>query len=814
MFMDRICAAPAASVTARQTARLISTLVFVLTLLLLPGTLTRAFAAPPAGTIEGIAKDALERPLAGAGVRLEAPDGSVVARTTTDDTGRYRFTAIPAGIYSVVAEKAGFDTATAIASLDASTGATADLTLASQQALDMRVVAQRLAEARLAIQPRIGATTYTLTDKAIENQPGGENNSLQQVVLQAPGVTADSLAQGQIHVRNEHSNVQYRINGVILPDGVTGFGQTLSPRFASSIDLITGALPAEYGLRTAGIIDIQTKSGAFTPGGSIGIYGGSHGLIQPSLEYAGSVGHYNYFFAGDYLQSHLGLENPTGSYNPIHDDTKQGHGFAYLEDILDSTSKVSLILGTFQGHFQIPNIPGQTPPGLGTGGAPITVNGVSTFDSAKLNETQREIAHYGVLSYLKSQQDYTFQVAAFAKYSSLTFRPDPLGDLIFNGIAQNAYRRSIASGLQAEGSYKLTPDHTLRSGLIVTGERTTSQTTSLVVPTDPVTGNQSGSPFLIPDSGAKTGWTYSAYLQDEWRVLPTVTVNYGGRFDVVDAFTHENQISPRLNAVWQATPTTTLHAGYARYFTPPPFELVSITNVGNLQNTSGAPPGTGNATVKAERADYFDIGASQQIIPGLKVGVDVYYKHSHNLIDEGQFGSPIILTPFNYRSAWNRGVEITTTYDNGPFSFYGNLAIAQQKAKDIVSSQFNFSPDDLAYIAAHAINTDHAQLLTASAGASYLWRSTRFSVNVIAGSGLRSSPAGIPNNGSLPSYEQVNLGVSHRFESAPGGPLEIRFDVINLLDEVYKIRDGTGVGIGAPQFGPRRSFFAGIKKEF
>jgi outer membrane receptor protein involved in Fe transport len=231
--------------------------------------------------------------------------------------------------------------------------------------------------------------------------------------------------------------------------------------------------------------------------------------------------------------------------------------------------------------------------------------------------------------------------------------------------------------------------------------------------------------------------------------------------------------------------------------------------------TSGASLSPQNDPVKPERAHYFDVGVSQDLLPGLKVGVDAYYKYAHDQIDESQFGAPVILTPFNYRVGRNRGVEITTSYENGPFSYYGNLALAQQKAKQIISAQFNFSPDDLAFAASHPINTDHSQLMTASAGVSYLWEDTRFSLDVIAGSGVRTTRSDGPiNGGTVPSYEQVNLGVSHRFEQAPGGPLTVRLDLINVLDEIYLIRSQFGSGVAAPQFGPRRTLFAGLKKEF
>ncbi len=684
--------------------------------------------------------------------------------------------------------------------------AAADTEAAPQTLETTTVTAKRLDAVRADIEPRLGASVYTIPDQAILNQPGGDDNPLNQVMLQAPGVSQEAF--GQLHIRNEMANIQYRLNGIILPEGVSFFGQSLSPRFASSIDLITGALPAQYGMRTAGIIDITTKNGAYDNGGYLGMYGGSYSRLQPSAVYGGSVGSFNYFLSADYVQNDIGIENPTASYYPIHDETQQGHGFAYLENIIDATSKVGAILGTFRGQFQIPNIPGKEPS--------FAVPGVPSFDSAALDENQREINHYGVLSYLKSAKDFDVQLATFARYSSVYFQPDPIGDLVFNGIAENAYRRSVAGGVQAEGRYALAADHTLRAGVIVTGERSTSETTSLVLPVSSCGGGVAGPDGLctVIDNGAKTGWTYSVYLQDEWRLTPSLTLNYGGRFDAVNTVTNENQLSPRINVVWRATPSTTVHAGYASYFSPPPFELFSITSFNKFIGTSAAPEVTSSSPVKAERDQYFDVGASQKLLDGLTVGIDGYYKYSRNLIDIGQFGAPIIFTPFNYHLGRNLGVELTTSYVRGNLTFYGNLALAYQKAKGIASGQANFSAAELAFLNSHTFQTDHSQIMTASGGVSYLWHGTRLSADMLAGSGLRANSAGVPNGRSLPSWQQVNLGVSRRFVLPVTGAIEARLDLINVFDEVYKIRDGTGVSVGAPQFGPRRSLYAGLRKEF
>jgi hypothetical protein len=112
--------------------------------------------------------------------------------------------------------------------------------------------------------------------------------------------------------------VEYRINGIALPTGLSFFGQGLSPRFASSLNLITGALPAQYGLATSGIVDIETKDGLFAPGGSVTMYGGGNATLHPSLEYGGSVEGYNFYVAGDFLSTARGIDAVTSSKTTPH----------------------------------------------------------------------------------------------------------------------------------------------------------------------------------------------------------------------------------------------------------------------------------------------------------------------------------------------------------------------------------------------------------------------------------------------------------------------------------------------------------------
>jgi hypothetical protein len=695
------------------------------------------------------------------------------------------------------------------------TSPTATPAPASSQIDEIVVIAQHLNEARNGIQTQTGASTYVINEAAINAAPGGDNSLLNQVVMQAPDVAQDSF--GQFHVRGEHNGLQYRLNGIILPEGIAVFGQSLDPRLISSLTLVTGALPAEYGLRTAGIIDLKTKSGVIDPGGSVAIYGGSHGTFQPSFNYGGSEGNLNYFVSGDFLRNDLGIESPDGSSSPLHDHTTQAHGFGYFEYILDAENRLSAILSVSDGKFQIPNRVGTFPGITNADGAPLMVDGQTTFPSASLDETQREVNHFAVLSWQHAQGALDVQTSITARYSSLTFVPDTLGDILFDGIAQDAYKQNVAYALQSDAAYKLNDDHTLRGGVFLQTDHSKSLTDSAVIALSSAGNQVSDTPVFITDNGDKTEWIESIYLQDEWKLLPAVTMNYGLRFDKFNAFTAAHQVSPRVNLVWQAFDDTVVHAGYSRYLSPPPFELVGNETVGKFTNTTAAAAVALADTPQAEQANYYDIGVQQKITRELTVGLDTYYKQSHNLIDEGQFGAPIILTPFNYAQGKQYGAELTGNFTHESLTAYLNLAYQSAKGKDIDSAQFNFSPEDLNYIAAHYIHLDHEQQITASGGVSYMWMHTRYSADFLLGSGLRADevlPDGssIPNGAHLPYYTQVNLGVSHIFHITESSTLTARLDLINAFDKIYEIRDGTGVGVGAPQFGPRRGIFVGLSK--
>ena len=684
---------------------------------------------------------------------------------------------------------------------------------AAPQMQRVEVTAAHLKSARIDLSPKVGTTVYAIDSHMVDMLGQGADTPFNEVLMRLPGVAADSKASGGLHVRDDHGNVQYRINGVQLPESITGFGQSIDTRLVSEIDFMTGALPAQFGLRTAGVVDIQTKEGA-KPGGRVGVLIGSHNYVEPSAEVFGSKGPLNYYLSGSYLANSIGIENPQPSMSPLHDKTRQSKSFGNLSYFLDDDTRLGLMFGTYNGRFQIPDNPRQSP-AFSLADVSDAAAGTSTLASEALDQRQREVNRFVVGSLQKTMGDVGFQASVFHQYSQLHYTPDPLGDLIYTGVASDSTRSNTSNGLQLDASYKINGAHTVRAGLAYTRQTTESNNAVGVFPTDAQGSQASTTPLTILDNSSKTGHQSSVYLQDEWHVLAPLTVNFGVRYDKVAAYIDEQQWSPRINVAYKLSDKTALHAGYSRYFTPPPQELAAQSSIDLYANTSNAPEIAVSDNVKAERTRYYDVGVSHQLSSKLTLTADAYYKKISNMLDEGQFGQALILSPFNYAQGFAKGLELSGIYSEKNWGAYLNVTTQKAQATNIVSGQSLFGADELAYIAQHYVYVDHDQKLTLSGGTHWHFGADQLSADFLYGSGLRRTPdGGAPNSASLPKYTTVNTAWTHTWDHTSVGKLEGRLAVINLFDRSYLLRDGSGVGVGAPQYGARRSLYAGLSASF
>src|SRR5208282_5230617 len=199
-----------------------------------------------------------------------------------------------------------------------------------------------------------------------------------------------------------------------------------------------------------------------------------------------------------------------------------------------------------------------------------------------------------------------------------------------------------------------------------------------------------------------------------------------------------------------------------------------------------------------------------------------------NQLDDGFFGQSLILSSFNYARGRVEGLELTVSYQTNGFSSYANLALSSAQGKGAASAQF-FWPDQTVvnYVNQHWIYLDHDQRVTGSFGAAYAWKegarhSTRVYVDALYGSGLRQdgtvlipgSAESAPNGSSVGVYYTLNLGVEQSLKLGGRQMLKARVDVVNVTDNVYPLRTGTGVGVNAAQYGERRGLFGSLSYEF
>jgi outer membrane receptor protein involved in Fe transport len=442
---------------------------------------------------------------------------------------------------------------------------------------------------------------------------------------------------------------------------------------------------------------------------------------------------------------------------------------------------------------------------------PLGDFGPPGYNSSTLNEREIDQYYYNIVAVQTKGDAVDTQFSVFSRYAQVHFIPDIFGDLVFNDVASDVTRASQMYGTQFDASYEVNRAHTLRAGFMITAEKTDVTNISTVLPVDPNTGAISPTPFTVNDSNSLLGWNLGTYVQDEWKLTNQLTLNYGIRFDQLYQFVNANQFSPRAALIYKPFDGTTFHAGYARYFTPPMQAQATQSNLALFTNTTNQPAVPNNDPVLPERSHYFDVGVDQKLLPGLTVGLDAYYKIATDLIDDGQFGQAVVLTQFNWARGYSEGVEAKARYQNGNFSAYANFAFNITRATDPVSNQYVLDPDEFAFLLTHYHYTDDMQMLTGSAGASYRWNQTLFSINMKYGSGL---PTGFANSSFNEPYVTANLGIAHEITAGPGAkPLTVRFDVVNLFDKIYEIRDGSGIGVFAPQFGQRRGFYVGLSQK-
>jgi outer membrane receptor protein involved in Fe transport len=755
----------------------------------------------PSGALAGIVKNTLGQPVADAAVTLRAFDGRTTVHTLTGEHGTFHFSVREAGTYDLIIRKRAYRDAERIVVVPDPVAKPIDMVMESEQALTMPVSASRI-RAQNGLTPS-GASKYMMTSRDISNMAQGEATPLNQVLLQMPGVALDQ--NQEIHIRGEHAGVQYQMNGVILPLDINNdptFTQLLNSYFVKNVSLIDGVLPAQFGYRTSGVIEISTKDGCDDAHSQFTFYGGQRDTIQPSFEVGGCKGKLSYYLTGVYLHSNLGLSSATPAPDPVHDHTDQGQGFLYLTYAINPTTQFSLIAGLTVATNQFPNRPGLLPM--------FALQGVNPADhpSTEIDSDVDQQDYYSVLALNGSLGlNAEYQLAYSAHYNRENFNPDPVGDLIYQGIAPTIFNSDLSNSLQGDLTYLLDDAHTVRGGFYLGEYGVEGDDSSQVFPlTD---GAPSDVPIAITSNFNKINLIYGVYLQDTWQLSEKLCISFGWRWDQVRGLVNDSQFSPTINLVYKPRTGTVFHAGFARNFQVPNFQGISAS-IAKLQGTTGGVgPGISLNTALDAETDYtWDAGYTHQLTPHLLWAQDAYFRIDRHYIDEGQFGFVPLDAPFNYVRGYGAGLENSLTYNLPDLALRANIFVAREEVRGVATGQYNFPPAaQLQYIDRHYIVLDHTPLTGASGGVAYRWHDYQFTFDGLFSSGLRG---GFANLTQLPNVWQFNLSAERSFTVPKLGRVENRIMLLNILDRTNLIRPANGIGVFQAAYGPRITVYDAV----
>ena len=742
-------------------------------------------------------------------VEVKNQEGALVTTGVSNDAGEFSIPVPADGTYSVSAIQDTYRSEYIVLKVGTEASGPITLTLSKTKEIALEV------RSPLApIQYKASSETYSISRKDIEELPRGNNVELQDVLITIPGAVYGSLKQ--VHIRQDHANIQLRIDGVPIPDTVSStFSDVISPRAWERADIILGGMEAQYGNKTAAVLDITTKSGTKPGFGSAQMLGGSNNTINPSLEYGGTVGEkFRFYVLNSHTATNRGIEPPTLGHSIFHGQSERNQTFIRGDYQLDNSNNFSFVFLNSVAKYQIPTLPGQTTNTTVTGLLP---GGFSAVPSEMVDENQKENNQYGHMVWRHDvNSNNFFSLSGYARQTRAMFRTDPLNVLAYTPdetepfSAASQDRNAYSGGIRFDHTYIPNKEHVIKTGFQV--DRTQTWNKTRLFTFQDVGGLPAGPVLSLDADNRLIGWRQEFWIQDQWSPNDRWTFNLGVRADVVQYQRDEAQISPRVGITYKADPANVFHVFYGRQFTPPNLEAISFAKF-NTAGTTAAPENTTNNTVRAERAHYFEVGSYHALSRWATVQLTGYYKLAHFLSDAGQFGTTPLLNYFAFERGWQRGIDGALKLQlMENLSARGNVAWGQCKGYGLQSGHVLLEQKEINDINSQGgVFCDHSQTLTSSGVVSYRFlERTTLTGQVLFASGLRTAEEGGKTNSThSPSYTVYNMSLTHVIPLPwDNQKLLLGFDVVNLLDQQYLINRGEGsIGLGVSHAGMPRSFF-------
>jgi hypothetical protein len=623
-----------------------------------------AFGQARIGNIQGVVKDPSGALVRDAKVTVTQPLTGYAQTVQTDQQGSFKLVNVPFNTYKVVAEASGFQSAEQ--SIDLETAVPTNLELSLSLAGATAAVTVTTDNSAVLEQDRTSSDTdlnQTILDRPVGAAP---SRAIESMVASAPGFVTDD--NGRMHPRGSESQVQYVVDGVPVTDNMSAiFSTSLDARTLRTVEVLTGGIPAEFGDKLAGVINVNTRSGLEGPTqAGISLSGGSFSTGEIAADFATHTRKFGFLTNLSTTTSQRYLDPPT--LDNFHNFGRTGKGFFRLDYQFDQNNTLR---GTFTfggSNFQVPNRFTQEVAGQDLRQRLRDNSQSFTFQHVFSPNTVAQLSFFNRKSHaILTSNPVATPVVAFQDRTLQNY--GGLGSLSLTRGSHNIKFGGQITITPIDENFSFYP--TVRFDDIV-------DDTGMIFP-NPVNNFNATNPFVFVEQ--KTGRTLSAYVQDRFTLFKNFTLDAGVRYDNYRVLISEQALSPRIGVAYYLPRTqTTLHASYNRLFQPPPAEnlllasspeAAAISPIAVIQGVSTVQP------ILPDKENVFEIGAQQLLTKYVRVGMTLYQKRIENFSDKDQFFETGVIFPIAISSGRVTGEELRIeTTDLRGFHASGSYANA------------------------------------------------------------------------------------------------------------------------------------------
>ena len=758
-----------------------------------------------------VTDSASTRPISSAQVSVTA-SGTIILNTTTDDFGRFRAHNLAAGTYAVSVHALGFRAQTRTVVVDGTAGsARVDFRLATV-ALTLAAVEVK-SSSPLAVNTRTGDQSFRQDDYH------GAPTATTSQILQQTISGAARAPTGEVHIRGQHAEYTYYIDGVPVPSGISGsLNELFNPEVVNQITFQTGGWDAEYGNKNAAVVNVSTKvpSGGFHLDAST--YGGSYKSNGQSLSLSTNAGRLGLFLSGarqvtDMRREAVAYDTLTFRPLNIHNHGEDIFTFGKASFAASGADVFNLAVNYSRTRFQVPfnpavitvfddrqqdvngfanlgwrhqfGTPSTVSDALGNTGAAGSTIGAGSASSNLSDGGPAEL--FAGLFYRHGSLNYTPGVGEEAQFF---FYPDTT-----NAYTLREARSFNTTGVKLDFLNHPTAHLEFKTGVLA--QRTTGQEAFQATTQAGVNGPGS--------SSGLTGSDVGGYTQLAWSPVEKLELRTGVRADAHTApfAGTQHQVSPRVRLNVFPDPATTLYGYYGRLFVP--------TNVEELRTITNAGLGAVAQPTLPERDHFYELGLVHRFaVAGLVAKLSGYHKASSPGIDDATIPGTAIVTSVNIDQIRVNGIDaVLEIRPSGPLSGYVNASVIHAYGRAPITGGFLPSQPPSGFF-----DLDHDQRLSLVASGTYSANKLFVSATTIYGSGLTNgltaddaptatySTGLFARNRAFKVDPSAVVNVSAGYTIVAGGMvLSPQIYVENLFDQGYLLKGAffSGASVGRPR---------------